>query len=222
MGSGLDTIPEGHPQTKSVNFAYNHLTTLNDTIFTDKSYKALHKIELFENKISDISVTAFLGLKHLKIVDLSENNITTINAYTFEFNTRLEKLDLGGNQISFKREFHFLVSYSLATLILRNNRIENIFAYNFVGVPKLKNLFLDYNIINYIEPNSFKPMNDLQYLSLAHTGVHKLSLSMFHDSPPRIIDLTDTILADKFEPPLRKVRNEAVGKLLTIDLYAWG
>ncbi|CAH0548026.1 unnamed protein product [Brassicogethes aeneus] len=218
MSMGLDEIPEGHPQTKSVNFAYNHLSSLENATFSSKSYKALHVIELYQNRINRVEVLAFKGLKSLKTVDLSENNITSLGAYTFEFNGRLEKLDLTGNQISFNRDMHFLVSHSLLTLVLSDNKLESIYEFSFVGVPKLRNLMLDYNALNFIEAKSFKPLVNLQFLSLAHSGVHVLSLNMF-DSAPRILDLTSTTLGNTFDPPLRKLKTTAVERLLAIDMY---
>ncbi|KAG5877527.1 hypothetical protein JTB14_004767 [Gonioctena quinquepunctata] len=220
MGAGLDNIPEGSSHVKSINYGYNHISTLPSSVFLANGYKALHRIELCQNKISTISQEAFRDLKQLKVIDLSGNNISDIDSGTFKCNPRLEKLDLSINKISFSPDELFLNSPSLETLVLTDNMIEQIFELTFSGLPKLRNLMMDNNIIFSIESNSFVPLVRLHYLSLAHTGVFRLSETMFrNDTLPKIIDVTDTPLANKFYPPLRKVRNGSVTSLINIDRY---
>ncbi|XP_018570139.1 SLIT and NTRK-like protein 6 [Anoplophora glabripennis] len=220
MGKGLERIPPGDSFVRSINFAYNHIAALPPYVFHHNQYKTLHRIELCQNKISEISQRAFRELKQLKMVDLSGNNITIIDPNTFKPNPRLEKLDLSYNKISFNPSRSFLQSHSLETLILSDNKIEQIYEVTFYKLPKLRNLMMDNNIIFLIEPNSFAPLGNLMYLSLVNTGVYRLSENMFpNQSYPRIIDLTDTPLANKFNPPLTKVKNNAVVNLINIDRY---
>lgn len=220
MGKGLERIPPGDNFVRSVNFAYNHIEFLPPYVFHHNQYKTLHRIELCQNKISNISQRAFKELRQLKMVDLSGNNITFIDPNTFKTNAKLEKLDLSYNKISFNPNRSFLQSQSLETLILSDNRIEQIYEITFYKIPKLRNLMMDNNIIFLIEPNSFAPLSNLMYLSLVNTGVYRLSENMFKNQTyPRVIDLTDTPLANKFNPPLTKIKNNAVINLINIDKY---
>ena len=219
MGQGIEEIPLGQTQTRNLNLAYNHISTLPEFIFYNKSYKALTKIELYQNKINNIHVTAFRGLKQLTMVALSDNNITSLDPYTFRHNSKLEKLDLSRNRITFNRVGVFLISRTLETLTMSHNRIEQIYEVTFMGVPKLRNLILDGNILYMLAQNSFKSLNELQYLSLANTGVYRLSESMFGNNLPGIIDLQESPLAKRFDPPLKKITNNEVRSLIKIDQY---
>ncbi|CAG9819377.1 unnamed protein product [Phaedon cochleariae] len=219
MGKGLNEIPRGAEHVMSVNYGYNYIADLPDFIFFLNGYRSVHKIELYQNKIANVSQKAFKELKQLKTLDLSGNNISTLDTGTFKWNLKLQKLDLSNNRISFHRVKPFLTSASLETLILTDNRIEQIFEATFVKLPNLRILMMDNNIIFSIEQSSFASMH-LHYLSLANTGVYRLGEDMFmNDSYPRVIDLTDTPLANKFDPPLRKVKKEGVINLLALDRY---
>ncbi|XP_044259176.1 leucine-rich repeat-containing protein 15-like isoform X2 [Tribolium madens] len=217
MGQLLQDIPQGSPEIKTLNLAYNQISALSETIFSNKTYKSLTKIELNQNRISEIHATAFRGLKQLTTVILSDNNITSLDPWTFKNNHKLERLEISRNKIHFTKQTVFLVSNTIQTLIVSHNRIDEISEFTFIGLPNLKNLILDGNTLNTLAPKGFKSLNKLQYLSLANTGVYHLSESMFSNNLPRIIDLQGTPFAARFEPPLRTVRNDAVGNLLKID-----
>jgi Leucine-rich repeat (LRR) protein len=219
MGRGIQEIPLGNTETKILNLGYNQIISLPEFVFHNKSYKSLTKIELHQNRICTIHLTAFRGLRQLASVILSDNNITSLDPYIFKHNPRLEKIDFSRNKISFNRLRVFLVSQTLESLIVSQNRIEQIYELTFIGVPNLKNLILDGNILSIIAPNSFKSLNKLQYLSLTNTGVYRLSESMFNNNLPRIIDLQETPLAKRFDPPLKKITNNAVRNLINMDQY---
>lgn len=217
MGMAIEEIPLGQVKTTSLNLGYNHISTLPEYVFVNKSFKSLSKIELNQNKISTIHLHAFRGLRQLSSVILSDNNITSLDPYTFRFNPKLNRLDLSNNKISFRRLEIFLVSQSLETLIVSQNEISQIYEVTFMGLPNLKNLILERNEFRVIAPHSFKPLSKLQYLSLANTGVYRLSESMFNDNLPRIIDIQETPLGTSFEPTLKKVTNNGVKSLIKFD-----
>lgn len=220
MGLGLNRIPPGRPETQVLNIAYNHIERLPEYIFVNNSYRNLKKLFLHENKISNISMHAFRGLKFLRIVDMSDNRISAIDPYTFKSNPRLQKLILVRNHISFDRLQTFLVSHSIETLILSNNRIDQIHELTFLGVPNLKNLILNNNALTYMATNSFKMLHKLHYLSLANTGVYRLSENMFSQLP-RIVNLENTPLANRFSPALRRVTDDGLANLIKIDRYLY-
>lgn len=220
MGKGLDTIPPGSPYMMSINFSYNRIRSLPSYGFYFLGYKALHKIELSQNNIAVVSQKAFKELFLLRTVDLSGNNITVLETSTFKTNLKLEKLDLSDNKISFHSHKPFLNSLSLETLILSNNKIDQIYTNTFHKLPKLRNLMINSNFIFAIDVSAFAPLRQLQTLSLADTGLDRLSASLFmNNTYPRVIDLRNTPLANKFNPPLRIVKNSGVISLINIDNY---
>lgn len=219
VGRSLKSIPPGEFDILTADYSFNHIKFLPPYVFFTRGYRHLYKIELYHNQITNISKNAFRELNSLQILDLSENNITSLDANTFKTNIMLEKLDLTSNRISFDPLKPFLHCKSLETLILTDNRIGQIFEITFYKLPKLRNLILDKNLVFFIEIESFSPIRHLQFLSLAHTTVDKLSVNMFRNNEtlPRVLDVTDTPLSIRFNPPLRKVKYESVSKLINID-----
>lgn len=219
VGKSLRTIPPGELGIITVNYGFNHIKSLPSYIFFMRGYRDLMKIELHNNQITNVSRNAFKNLRQLRILDLSENNITSLETSTFKSNVMLEKLDLTSNRISFDPLRPFLSSMSLETLILTDNDIEEVFEMTFYKLPKLRYLFMDKNCVFFIEVESFSSMKHLNILSLAHTNVHKLSITMFRNNQtlPSAIDVTDTPLANRFDPPLKKVKHDGVWKLVNID-----
>lgn len=219
VGRNLKSIPPGELDTLTINYGFNNMKHLPAYVFFTKGYRHLFRIELHHNQITNISRNAFKELKSLQFLDLSENNITSLDTNTLKSNTMLEKLDLTSNRISFEPMKPFLHCKSLETLILTDNRIGQIFEITFYKLPKLRNLILDKNLVFSIEVESFSPMRHLHYLSLAHTTVDKLSINMFRNNEtlPSVLDVTDTPLASRFSPPLRKVKYDSVWKLVNID-----
>lgn len=218
MGKGLTEIPTGSTQIKLLNIAYNEVSKLEDYIFQNKSYRNVEKLDLHENKITNISMYAFRGLRRLKTVDLSYNKLTSLYPYIFEQNKRLETLDLSGNKIKFYKEFIFIVSPSLDTLILNDNSIGEVYELTFVGVKHLSNLMMDNNVLSQIHQNSFKALTDLQYLSLANTGLSRLSPKMFTKTP-KVTNVQDTPLANQFNPPLTRIKEDHMEKLRQIESF---
>lgn len=219
VGRSLKSIPPGEFDILTVNYGFNHIRSLPPYIFFTRGYRHLYKIELYHNQITNISKNAFKDLNSLQVLDLSENNITSLDTNTFKTNTMLEKLDLTSNRISFNPLKPFLHCKSLETLVLTDNRIGQIYEITFYKLPKLRNLILDKNLVFIIEIESFSPIRHLHFLSLAHTTVDKLSVNMFrsNETLPSVLDVTDTPLASRFNPPLRKVKYEGVWKLINID-----
>lgn len=219
VGRSLKSIPPGEFDILTADYSFNHIKFLPPYVFFTRGYRHLYKIELYHNQITNISKNAFKELNSLQILDLSENNITSLDTNTLKTNIMLEKLDLTSNRISFDPLEPFLHCKSLETLILTDNRIGQIFEITFYKLPKLRNLILDKNLVFSIEIESFSPIRHLQYLSLAHTTVDKLSVNMFRNNEtlPSVLDVTDTPLGSRFSPPLKKVKYEGVWKLINID-----
>ncbi|XP_030756799.1 leucine-rich repeat-containing protein 15-like [Sitophilus oryzae] len=218
MSEDLQDVPFGGYHVVSLNVAYNNITYLSSYIFFLNKYKNLNLIELGHNKMSEIHVDAFREMRSLECVDLSSNNLTELEANTFRHNTRLHKLDVTSNQLSFDPEKPFLRSYSLEVLVMSQNHITHIFDITFARIQNLRQLLLDDNPIYYMSRNCFAYSTRLQYISLARSGVHTIGEDMFR-TPPRLVDLSGTPLAQKFNPPLTRVRSTQLIKLINIEKF---
>ncbi|CAG9761432.1 unnamed protein product [Ceutorhynchus assimilis] len=218
MGKKLHYIPQGQFSIISANFAYNVIEELPPYVFYKNLYKNLEILVLSHNRISNIDAEAFRELRQLRKVDLSSNNITHLEANVFRQSHRLERVDLSFNNIITDPEKPLFKSQSVQTLILAYNQIVNVYDITFARLPNLQILFLDNNLLFYLSPNCFVHLRHLQYVSLSNTNVFKLTNSMFK-TIPRLMDLSETPLAKKFEPPLRKVRSGQLVKLMDIEEY---
>ncbi|KAK9877931.1 hypothetical protein WA026_020154 [Henosepilachna vigintioctopunctata] len=215
-GKQLQEIPEGHISVRILDLAYNHLSYLPMNGFKNKSFKNITSLDLHQNRINNVSSSAFFGLKILTEVDISSNQITALDSYTFEYNRKLKKLDLSNNRIQFTKSEVFLVSTSINTLILSNNNIDQLYELTFVGLKYLTNLVLDDNCLNTIHSNSLKPLIGIEFLSLAQTNVVSLKTTMF-TRIPRILNIESTPLAKKFDPPLTRIKKSQVATLLEAE-----
>ncbi|KAL1517736.1 hypothetical protein ABEB36_001467 [Hypothenemus hampei] len=216
MGYNMKEIPFGTHSLISSNFAYNRIQNLVAYELYRKYYKNLEILILGHNLLSSIHLDTFREIRQLKRLDLSFNNLTSLEPNTFRYNTRLEKLDLTFNNISFDQERPFLKSLSIKTLLLSHNEITHVFDISFAKIPNLEMLLLDGNPLFYVSKRCFAYLHRLEYVNLAHTNVYRLVGSMF-TVVPRLVDLTETNLAKKFEPPLRKVRSNQLIMLINID-----
>ncbi|GJQ68116.1 hypothetical protein Trydic_g16795 [Trypoxylus dichotomus] len=217
-GMKLTTIPIGSSTVHVLNIAYNEIENITNYVFYESYYTSVRSIDVSQNRINNIEVFAFAGLKCVKSVDLSDNFIETIPRDVFKFNLRLHRLTLMNNFISFDKQRMFLTSNTIETLILSNNRIDEIYDQTFAGLPKLRRLILSDNDLTSISRQSFRTLTRLSYLSLANTGVHRLKETMF-GTTPNMINVENTPLAKKFHPSLTLLRDTAVKNLLHINQY---
>ncbi|KAF5294584.1 hypothetical protein FQA39_LY13343 [Lamprigera yunnana] len=213
MSRGLETIPKGGEKVESLDVSYNNIERLPDYVFWNNSFRNVKKLSLQQNRISNISLNAFKGVRSIREIDLSDNLITSIDPYLFKTNTHFQKLIIMNNSIKFDRLQTFLLSSSLQYLVMSNNNIDQIYEVTFLGVPNLRSLILNDNGVFRIASNSFRTLNKLHYLSLANTGVYRLRESMFSQIP-HIVNLEGTLLSKRFEPPLKKITGDSVTKLI--------
>ncbi|XP_066250632.1 relaxin receptor 2-like [Euwallacea similis] len=212
----LEQVPEGSFSVGGLNLAYNRLGELPAHVFFRNHYRRVHTIELPHNRISQVHPTAFRGIFQLRTLDLSYNNLTSLDPHTFKHNHLLQNLDLAYNNLILDPEKPLVRSRSLESLQLSHNRIIHVYDINFAFMPNLQILHLDHNPLYYLSSKCFKRAESLQFISLAETSVHTLTSSMF-GTLPRLTDLSETLLAQKFEPHLRKVRSKQLLQLMNLE-----
>ena len=103
---------------------------------------------------------------------MAHNDLKLISSRTFEGFDKLDRIDITFNEVK-----NFSITSSDAPLVveieLGGNEIETF--PNFYGMMNvLKHLTLRYNQINYISPESFENITNLEYLDLAHNQLTEM------------------------------------------------
>ncbi|XP_021252967.1 leucine-rich repeat-containing protein 66 [Numida meleagris] len=175
---GLATIPEDiSPTAVIADLSYNNIKTLLCTTWRNEDWMLEH-LNLSNNLISEISITALRNLPVLETLNLNGNSINTL---TLDLNTP------GNGSKTFGEIHHFLPALkvlsaernnlhavptglgllqSLQSVHLSFNGILQIELNDFQNCSQLKNIYLQNNKIANIHPDAFKDLNKLQVVDL--------------------------------------------------------
>lgn len=100
--SNISTIPEGWtwglPSLKSLNLDNNRISNISGTAFAGVQ-RHLRSLKLNNNKMTQLPVDALALLQNLKTLELRGNQITSIPNGAFNESTHLVELDLSNNYI---------------------------------------------------------------------------------------------------------------------------
>ncbi|EMP27923.1 Slit like protein 1 protein, partial [Chelonia mydas] len=122
---------------------------------------------LNSNEISVLEATGlFKNLPNLKKINLSNNKVTEIEDGAFEGAASVSELHLTANQLESVRGGMFRGLAGLRTLMLRNNRISCIHNDSFTGLRSVRLLSLYDNQISTIAPGAFDTLQSLSTLNL--------------------------------------------------------
>uniref|UniRef100_A0A8C3QV31 Slit homolog 1 protein n=1 Tax=Cyanoderma ruficeps TaxID=181631 RepID=A0A8C3QV31_9PASS len=122
---------------------------------------------LNNNEISILEATGiFKKLPHLKKINLSNNKVSEIEDGAFEGASSVNELHLTVNQLESVRSGMFRGLDGLRTLMLRNNRISCIHNDSFTGLRNVRLLSLYDNQISTIAPGAFDTLQSLSTLNL--------------------------------------------------------
>ncbi|PKU35500.1 hypothetical protein llap_14198 [Limosa lapponica baueri] len=125
------------------------------------------KKRLNNNEISVLEATGiFKKLPHLKKINLSNNKVSEIEDGAFEGASSVSELHLTVNQLESVRSGMFRGLDGLRTLMLRNNRISCIHNDSFTGLRNVRLLSLYDNQISTIAPGAFDTLQSLSTLNL--------------------------------------------------------
>ncbi|XP_065593101.1 leucine-rich repeat-containing protein 66 [Cyrtonyx montezumae] len=175
---GLAAIPEDiSPMAVTADLSYNNIKTFLRTAGRNEDWMLKH-LNLSNNLISEISVTAFRNLPFLETLNLNGNSINTL---TLDLPTPAH------GSIRFGEIHHFLPALkvlsaernnlhavptglgllqSLQTVHLSFNGILQINLNDFRNCWQLKNIYLQSNKIANIHPRAFKDLSKLQVVDL--------------------------------------------------------
>uniref|UniRef100_A0A8C0HK64 Slit guidance ligand 1 n=1 Tax=Chelonoidis abingdonii TaxID=106734 RepID=A0A8C0HK64_CHEAB len=142
-------------------------SNLKLTKLPERIPQATAELRLNNNEISVLEATGlFKKLPHLKKINLSNNKVTEIEDGAFEGAASVSELHLTANQLESVRSSMFRGLAGLRTLMLRNNRISCIHNDSFTGLRSVRLLSLYDNQISTIAPGAFDTLQSLSTLNL--------------------------------------------------------
>ncbi|XP_056617252.1 slit homolog 1a [Triplophysa dalaica] len=125
------------------------------------------ELRLNSNEITSIEATGiFKTLSHLKKINLSNNKISEIEDGAFEGASSVNELHLTANQLDSVHSGIFRGLDGLRMLMLRNNRISCIHNNSFTGLHNVRLLSLYDNTLTSISPGAFDTLQSLSTLNL--------------------------------------------------------
>uniref|UniRef100_A0A665VJX1 Slit homolog 1 protein n=1 Tax=Echeneis naucrates TaxID=173247 RepID=A0A665VJX1_ECHNA len=125
------------------------------------------ELRLNNNEITTLEATGvFKNLSQLKKINLSNNKITEIEDGAFEGASSVNELHLTANQIDSVRSGMFRGLEGLRMLMLRNNRISCVHNDSFTGLHNVRLLSLYDNQLTTITPGAFDTLQTLSTLNL--------------------------------------------------------
>ncbi|XP_033880205.3 slit homolog 1 protein-like isoform X2 [Acipenser ruthenus] len=125
------------------------------------------ELRLNNNEIAALEATGiFKTLSQLKKINLSNNKITEIEDGAFEGAIAVNELHLTANQMDSVRSGMFRGLEGLRTLMLRNNRLRCVHNSSFTGLHNVRLLSLYDNQITTITPGAFDTLQSLSTLNL--------------------------------------------------------
>ncbi|XP_041117081.1 slit homolog 1 protein-like isoform X2 [Polyodon spathula] len=125
------------------------------------------ELRMNNNEIAALEATGiFKTLSQLKKINLSNNKITEIEDGAFEGAAAVNELHLTANQMDSVRSGMFRGLEGLRTLMLRNNRLSCVHNSSFTGLRNVRLLSLYDNQITTITPGAFDTLQSLSTLNL--------------------------------------------------------
>lgn len=142
-------------------------SNLRLTKFPEHLPPATEELRLNNNDLSVLEATgAFKGLKQVKKINLSNNKISEIEDGAFEGASSVVELHLTANHLESVRGSMFRGMDGLRMLMLRNNKISCIHNGSFTGLPQVRLLSLYDNQLSTILPGAFDTLPNLSTLNL--------------------------------------------------------
>ncbi|XP_044765929.1 leucine-rich repeat and transmembrane domain-containing protein 1-like [Coccinella septempunctata] len=155
------------PQTQILDVSFNQISQLKENAFFKNKLLQLQLLNMSHNRLGEISIFAFKGLKKLKVLDLSHNGIQQIYSQWFEVLIRLEYLYLKGNHFGdmSKLQRHAFNSEKLKVLDLSESYITFINGKIF-NLPQLNYLDLSSNKLISLNQEVIIPLRNLKIFNM--------------------------------------------------------
>uniref|UniRef100_A0A4W6EH69 Slit homolog 1b (Drosophila) n=1 Tax=Lates calcarifer TaxID=8187 RepID=A0A4W6EH69_LATCA len=142
-------------------------SNLRLTKFPEHLPSSTEELRLNNNDLSVLEATgAFKGLSQLKKINLSNNKISDIEDGAFDGASSVVELHLTANHLESVRGSMFKGMEGLRMLMLRNNKISCIHNGSFTGLTNVRLLSLYDNQLSTILPGAFDTLPNLSTLNL--------------------------------------------------------
>ncbi|RZC38497.1 LRR 8 domain containing protein [Asbolus verrucosus] len=156
----------------------------------------LQHLNLSGNLLEEIGDGVFTNLS-LRMLDLANNKIYKLGEKAFN-NMSLTYLSLDNNKISIW-DGGWFNGTPVTTITMANNLLEGLPANTFKFTLELKHTSVKYTIkrlilsgnkLERIDPNAFKDVNHLGFVSLKNNSIEKLPLNVFESVQISTLDLS--------------------------------
>ncbi|XP_015121624.1 leucine-rich repeat-containing protein 24 [Diachasma alloeum] len=149
---------------QALDISNNTISILADYELQSTGLTQLRYLNLSDNAINEIGLSAFCGLQELTVLDLSRNHLYYILPNTFVDNTNLRVLRLSGN--NFNQHVPFLENPSITELNLASCRLSHLPSGAFSGLKRLRSLDLSDNLMIQLEVEALRVLPFLRILSI--------------------------------------------------------
>ena len=137
----------------------NQISFLDAEYFKETNFSFVYSIDLSENRIENVSETAFAGCQELETIHLDRNRIRNIIFNVVDV-PKLETLDIKYNQLTLLPTFHGLFQ-SFRHINVAGNLILHVSADDFENITNVECINLSFNSLT-----AFAPRHELPYLSV--------------------------------------------------------
>lgn len=155
---------KGLSKLRSLNLFANKIDQITSDAFVD--LVRLERLNLGQNKIRSLGKNIFAKLLALKGLFLHSNEIASLLPDVFSSLVNVKEIFLQNNKIVSLDENVFEKLANLKDIYLRANKLENIPKDLFKNNLKLENILLDTNKIGFADANMFAHLRNLQLVNL--------------------------------------------------------
>ncbi|KAK6617969.1 hypothetical protein RUM44_002411 [Polyplax serrata] len=151
----------------------------------------LRRLQMADNKISELTSEMFSGLKYMVDIDLKGNNISRVDPNSFRDSHGLIAIELQGNPLMNVKDGPFLKCKSLLHLNISNCSISRLSTDFFAETPLLTQLDLSENPLGDVNPSVFRPLVTLSELMLNNCNLTDLAPDFLeHQTHLRVLELS--------------------------------
>lgn len=191
------------PKLNQLYLSNNFITEIPK--FVDLGFGQLSFLDLTRNKVKNVNVESFNGLRNLRNLYLEYNEIETFNFTIADesFLPNLVELSLNGNQIT---SFDIILPANVTGIRFQNNKLT------------------------YLKTNSIQPISQLRYLNVDNNEIRKIDSDFFNDAINLTVYMENNhcfsdqiIINDRDDleqktPLLEKCFNHATNSVLSIGV----
>ena len=193
----LTEIPKNIPKdTTTLDLSGNNIENV-----TPKSHPNVTSLSLSENSVTNIEPGSLDNLTEIKNLELDGNSLRYIPSGLFKNQAKLENLDLGENSLQNISGDMWEGLTSVQDLRLTGNKFINIGPGAFSNLPQLNTL--------YVSTQTFTTFNLLLLSPSTYPDTKK--------TPKLAVEEARTLVCDKTLCELRKIGDEAVRVLFTLN-----